>query len=156
MKLSQLTKKFDWVNSDITEENFPIEKVRKGDYRLYHFDKPISSEDVLKEMEKEGYSPANIYELLSWRDWNNKDWVVALGSSCVLDGDRHVAYLYRYGSERYVNLYWWSYGWCGGYRFLAVRNLETKKLGTGNLDTLTLEKAIELVKKEGYKVIKEF
>lgn len=44
------SKKFDWVNSVITEENFPKQEIRKGEYKLFHFKKYISSEDASKEM----------------------------------------------------------------------------------------------------------
>lgn len=130
MTLKQLIKqkKLDWVNANITEENFPQEKIRKGEYKLFHFDKNISSEDVIQEMKKEGYSPANIYELLAWKDWNKKDWVVALGSSCRVFGNRLVACLGGDGSERRLNLDWWGDRWGGSYRFLAVRTLDSQTL----------------------------
>lgn len=38
-----------------------------------HIEQCISSEDVVLEMQKEGYEPANILELLEWKDWNDKD-----------------------------------------------------------------------------------
>ena len=78
-------------------------------------------------MDKEGYNPANIYELLNWKDWNSKDWVVALGSSCVLGGGRQVAFLYGDGFRRGLDLGVWDGVWHGA-RFLGVRNLETKAL----------------------------
>lgn len=43
--------------------------------------------------------------------------------------------------------------WLAGYRVFSASPFEN--LESSPLDTLTLEKAIELVKKEGYKVIKE-
>ena len=130
--LKQLLIRFDWVSPNITEENFPPEKVRNTDYKLFHFDRYVSSEDVVKEMDKEGYNPANIYELLNWKDWNSKDWVVALGSSCVLGGSRQVAFLSRVDFGRGLVLDVWGGDWRGDWfgfaRFLGVRNLETKAL----------------------------
>jgi len=149
--------KFNWVNSDITPENFPQEDIRSSDYKLYHFDKYITSENAVAEMQKEGYQPANIYELLSWKDWNGKDFVVGLGSSCALSGRRFVPCLHDWDG-RHLNLVWWDGGWYGFYRFLAVRasSLETKPSGTVALSPSdTLQKAIDEVKKAGYKVIKE-
>ena len=136
--------KFDWVNSDI-EKNFKAEPVRSSDYKLFHFDEKISSENAIAKIKKEGYSPANYTELLSWKDWNDKDFVIALGSVAELDGCRCVLYLFEDGSERYFDLGWFGYGWRAGSRFLAVRNLGSKTLETselGNLDSLKLEKDI--------------
>lgn len=114
--------KFTYVNSNITLENFPAEEIRSSDYKVFHFDKSISSEDAVKEIEKEGFVPANIYELLSWPDWNGKDWVVSLGSSFVLGGRRGVPYLLAWDAYRLLHLAWWRDGWGDSYRFLAVRN----------------------------------
>lgn len=152
-------KKFSWVNSNITEANFPPQKIRSTDYNLYHFDRYISSEEVIKEMEKDGYAPANIYELLEWEGWNDKDWVVALASVCRVSGDRRVPCLSRFDSERDLSLVYWDDGWDGFCRFLAVRNSslgasDTQKEFLGNLESLTLSRAIELVKKEGYVIYK--
>ena len=121
--------KFDYVNSDITENNFPIvTRYKKYAYKLYHFDRHISSEDAIKEIEKDGYEPANLYELLNWKDWNNKDIVVALGSVAKVRGFRGVSCLFRYDVRRSLDLGWWDYDWSFNYRFLAVRNLDSSKL----------------------------
>ncbi len=131
--LEQLIKsgKFTYVNSHITPENFPEEEIRSTEYKIFHFpSRIISSKDVIKEMEKEGYSPTNIYELLSWPEWNGKDWVVGLGSSCVVGGGRNVPYLDGWGSERDLGLGWFERGWGDDYRFLAVRNSGAKDLGS--------------------------
>lgn len=119
--------KFDWVNSDITEDVFPLNTLRSNEYKLFHFDRFISSEDVVKEMEKEGYLPANIYELLGWKDWNEKDLVIALDSVGEVDGDRYVPYLYRSVSERSLRLAWWDVVWIAYCRFLSVKMNQTKE-----------------------------
>lgn len=133
------TWKFDWVNPEI-EKNLVMEKARSYNYKLFHFDKTLSSKEVIKEMEKEGYIPANSTELLSWKDWNNKDWVVALGSVARVGGGRGVLCLYGDGSERRLLLLWFGGGWNSGFRFLAVRtgSEEPKKLGVSHLDSLSL------------------
>ncbi len=56
---------FDHVNNNITSENFPEQEIR-GEVKIFHFDRFISSEDVIKEMKQEGYEPANLYELLEY------------------------------------------------------------------------------------------
>lgn len=139
--------KFDYVNSDITVENFPSQEV-STDFELYHFDRYISSEAAIEEMKKDGYKPANIYELLLWPDWNGKDWVVALGSVCGVGGDRLVACLDGVDSERYLDLGWFG-GVCdGGCRFLATKqlSLDTAMLGASPSETLPLELIINGIK----------
>ena len=118
-------KKLGYVNSDVTDENFPFVERKVGEYKLFHFDRFISSEDAIAEMEKEGYLPANAHELLLWKDWNEKDFVVALGSVAEVDGHRGVPYLSRSGSMRFLDLIWFGGDWSSGYRFLAVRNSQT-------------------------------
>lgn len=150
---------FTYVNSNITPDNFPPEKIRSTDFKLFHFNKLISSEDAVKEIELAGYLPANIYELLSWPDWNGKDWVVGLGPSCVVDGYRYVPYLSGWGPKRNLFLDWFGHGWRDGFRFLAVRNSDAKTLETrdevlGDLETLNLDSAIKIVKEAGYVIYK--
>lgn len=132
LKLKNLIKdlKLYWVNPNITEDNFPPEEISTGDYKVYHFNRYISSEDAIGEMKIEGYRPANAYELLSWakENWKDKEWVVALGSSAQIDSDRRVVGLYRGDSERYLNLRWFDDGWDAGFRFLACKNSDPDSL----------------------------
>lgn len=139
-KLSSLIKekKFDYVNSDITDTLFSVPKEIGTDFKLYHFDRYISSEDAIKEMEKDGYKPANIYELLTWTGWNDNDWVVALGSVGKVDGDRRVPYLDGSGSRRDLHLRWFGLGWDALCRFLGVRNLSSESVVLGDSVPVTL------------------
>jgi len=123
--------KFDYVNFNILT-NFSLPERKYTDYKLFHFDREISSEDAIKEIEKEGYLPANIIELLSWKEWNEKDNVVALGSVAKLRDGRHVVYLGRRGLGRNLSLDWFGCGWDCDDRFLAVRNLNLKNSDTLN------------------------
>ena len=116
--------KFDWVNNDITDKLFPPPQSLRTDFKLYHFNRYISSEDAVAEMAKDGYAPANVYELLSWKNWNDKDCVVALGSVGEVGGGRIVPCLGEGGLRRYLVLYRWSVVWHSRDRFLAVRNLQ--------------------------------
>ena len=141
LSFTTLTKpwKFSYINSDI-EKNFPLEPIRSSDYKLFHFDKYISSENVVKEMENEGYSPATLSELLSWKDCNRDDWVIALGQSAQVGGSRGVPGLWLGGGWR-IDLNHWGGVWFSGVRFLAVRN---SILGSSSLsDTLSLELRVE-------------
>lgn len=90
MTLKQQIKQlnFDYANSEINDKRFPKQDIR-GDFTLLHFEYGISSEDVIKEMDKQELLPANMWELLAYtkEGWNSKDWVVALGQSWVGPGD---------------------------------------------------------------------
>jgi len=147
--------KFDYVNLYIDDESFPEQEIRSNDYKLFHFDKDNTSENIIEEMKKEGYLPANIYELLNWKNWNGKDWVVALGSVGEVSGNRHVPYLIGGVSKRYLDLGWWGYGWRSDVRFLVVRNSSLGSLETKDSSSDTLPLAIETVKKAGYIIYKQ-
>lgn len=112
-------RKFDYVDTDI-EANFELEEVR-GEYRLFHFNRYISSEDAISEIEKEGYLPANATELLSWEDWNGTDSVIALGSVASVSGRRRVLSLWEFSSERSLHLCWFDRDWFVYCRFLAIK-----------------------------------
>lgn len=145
-------KKFDYVNSDITDELFPVPTIKENvEYELVHFNKDISSEDAITELSKGGWRPATIYDLLNWTEWNDKDWVVALGSVAEVVGFRHVSCLGKDGSERNLDLGWFDdVVWGSGCRFLRVRNLDSKKVSTSDTQALgtldTLEKAVDFIK----------
>ena len=139
-------KKFDWINVNI-EKNFTATEVAKDtEYKLFNFDRYISSEDAIAEMKKDGWEPANISQLLSWKDWKD-EWVVALGSVAKVGGNRDVPYLGRNDSERGLYLHWFGDDWDAIYRFLAVRtlSLEPQKSDTLNLGLLARVEKIEKI-----------
>lgn len=144
--------KFDYVNSDITVGNFPKPKSLRTDYKLYHFDRDISSKGAIKQMEKDGYTPADVYELLSWEGWKGNDLVVSLGSVATVDGPRGVAYLDGHGSGRELGLDWFDDDWYADCRFLAVRNSDTKTLSPLPSETLSLSDIEVRVKGKVYKL----
>lgn len=49
--------KYDLVNSDINEKNFPtkVEKDYEVKYELFHYGKDMSSDSVIADMEKKGF-----------------------------------------------------------------------------------------------------
>lgn len=127
-KLQPLIKKLklDYCNENITDANFPDDGKRGKEFKLYDFKRDISSEDVIAEMEKEGFRPATIHELLIWaeKNWDGKEWVVALGSVWRDPyGNRYVAYLYGWDGKRKLDLRWYGSVWDGCYRFLAFRKV---------------------------------
>ena len=120
--------KYDWVNPDITEKNFPLDK-RKGTVEvqpeLIHIGHNISSDDALQELDGRGYRAATAEELLAfgakYPDKQREFPIVALGTGRHLFDERHVLYLDRDRSERFLNLCWFDLDWIDNYRFLAVR-----------------------------------
>ncbi len=119
--------KFDWANDDITSKTFP--KLKDGkkvdkEVAIFHFNKSISSKDAIAEMDKAGYKPATIQDLLglSVKEPNlqRKFPIVALGSVCKLCGRRRVAYLSESGSRRRLSLDWFVEDWRARYRFAGV------------------------------------
>ena len=153
--LKQLIKKgkFDYTNPSIIEENFPPEPIR-GELKLFHFDREITSEKAIEEMKKAGYQPANLYELLTF-DWNGQDFVVALGSVWRHPrGDRLVPSLDEWCGECELSLLLFDGGWFDYCRFLAVRasgNLEPLEKTSG---TLTLEARVKTLEEQNQKIIK--
>jgi len=141
------TKKFDYVNSDITEAHFPQPKEVMKVTKLFKFDKRMTSAAVVEAMDKEGYWPANLYDLLAY-EWDGKDNIVALGSVWQNShGGRRVPYLCEFGDERGLCLRFWGGDWFDFWFFAAVSKSEI--LGTSDsfgssepLNLRTLEKRV--------------
>ena len=119
---------YDWSNSDITLAHFPTKRVGKAETKveLLHFDRSISSEEALKEMDKMGYRPAEAHELLAfgakYPDVQREFPLVALGSVWRrLGGRRRVVCLRRSDAARDAGLHWFGHGWRALWRFAAVR-----------------------------------
>ena len=120
--------KYDSVNSDINTEHFPIAKHGREDIaiELVHIDRNISSDDALREMDKMGFRPATLPELLAfgekYPDVQCQFPIVALGSVWRnLHGYRRVPVLWSDSRERFLLLIWFGYDWGAHYRFAAVR-----------------------------------
>ncbi|MFO8009800.1 MAG: hypothetical protein R6U89_03200 [Dehalococcoidia bacterium] len=120
--------KFDWVNPDITPENFPPKGKGTVDavVELIHFDRYISTNEALKELRQRGYQPAALRELLALGEKNpniHKEFpIVALGSVWQDErGERNVPCIYRSGKARQLRLVGYGGGWYARWRFAAVR-----------------------------------
>ena len=119
--------KYYWVNDDITAEHFPVKgESKQVEITLLHFDRYISSDEAVKEIDKMGYRPATLPELLalgaSQPELQRQFPIVALGSVWQgRYGDRYVPYLWDDGSGRYLDLDWFDDGWNPGDRFAVVR-----------------------------------
>lgn len=118
--------KYDWVNEDITQEHFPVSSQGGDEVSIFHFNEEIASENAILAMDREGFRPARIEELLALGEKQpelQKQFpIIALGSIW-LDpgGDRCVAYLDFDGSERLLCLDWFDDSWSRDCRFAAVR-----------------------------------
>lgn len=118
---------FGWVNSDITSEHFPIVGIGKVELegQLVHYERNMSSEAVLADLDQKGLRSTTLPELLAfgakYPEVQRQYPVIALGSfwqhPCGLHG---VPCLGRDGRRREVGVNWFEDGWGGGYRFLAV------------------------------------
>jgi len=122
---------YDLKHKDITEESFPLENDLLHDERsvavkFFYFNRNISSGDVIFEMNKAGYRPAVLSELLGlgelYPDLQKKFPIVALGSSwCDKLGFNYVPVLNFINNNRKLDLEWFKGVWFDYYRFLAVR-----------------------------------
>jgi hypothetical protein len=119
--------KYDWTNSDITAECFPVKGKGQANvnFIVKHFARSISTEAALKELDNEGLRPATIEELLAfgakYPDEQRKCPVIALVSvSADSSGSRRVACLYGCDSWRGLGLSFIDNRWGDCCRFLAV------------------------------------
>ncbi|MBI3589296.1 MAG: hypothetical protein HY093_02685 [Candidatus Liptonbacteria bacterium] len=119
--------KYDWVNSDITQDHFPSKRNDTAEVgvQLVHFERDMTTDDVLCELDKLGLRPAELPELLALGekhpDLQREFPVVALGSRWLHSHGRWlVPALARHDAERALRLRWVDVGWGGIYRFAAV------------------------------------
>lgn len=120
---------YDWINSDITEKNFPLPTELSGkkismSSKLFHFNKDISSEDAIFEIKKAGYYPATLAELLALGE-NHPELqrefpIVGLGSVLynVIDF-KPVPVICSNDNERKLSLPWLDREWSDDYLFLG-------------------------------------
>lgn len=101
--LEKIIKKSKWfyVNDKLNAKNFPIpDKVETKGWKLIKMSKSFSSQEALDEIKRQGYRPANVYELAEWMNKHREKempkgaWggVIAFGSEMLLDGYRVVPF----------------------------------------------------------------
>lgn len=124
--------KYDWSHIDISSELFRTE--RKGstnlNIELINFPTQKSTEEVLEEINKNEFRPADIIEILTFAakypDEQRKYPIAARGSMWIGSCGGHFVPCLRTGSKgRYVDLYWFGGIWDTYYRFAVIR--EPKK-----------------------------
>ena len=125
--------RYDWTNSDINAANFPIkgEGSVETEGELFHFNRNIGFDEAIREMDKDGYRPATIEELLAFGakhpELQRQFPIIALGSVWQRShGLRNVADLGRSDAERDLYLRWIDGGWYDPCRFLAVRKSSSR------------------------------
>ena len=94
---------------------------------LFHFNRSISSDDAIAEMDKAGYRPCLIEDLLSlgvaYKKLQKQFPIVALGSVWRNSpGTRYVPSLYWDGHGRFLYLSCSGRDWVADCRFAVVRN----------------------------------
>jgi hypothetical protein len=122
---------YGWINNDITAKHFPLSTELNGkkvpvSTKLFHFNHTISSKDATSEMDKAGYRPATLAELLALGEAHpelQKEFpIVALGSIWLSAYDDRVVPVLSFDfSKRRLVLGWFGDGWNGNCRFLGVR-----------------------------------
>lgn len=121
--------KYDWSHIDISSEFFSTK--RKGvaniAIELMHFSSRKSTKQVLQEIHKNGFRPADIKEILTFSVIYPKEQIkypiVARGSMWVGSCGGHFVPCLRAGSQgRYVDLYWFGGIWDTYHRFAVVRD----------------------------------
>lgn len=122
---------YDYAHPDITDRNFPVGAPApageaKVEAVLVHFDRSMSSQQVLDELGRRGLRPATMVELLAFGaqhpDSQRRFPIVALGSVWASRGGyRYVGCLWESPGCRELGLAWFDRGWGAFCRFLAVR-----------------------------------
>ncbi len=114
------------VSRNITPGNFPGECISTFETTLLHFDRSISSDEAIQEMNLMGLQPASMIELLAFRASYLKTWtipIIGLGSVWVdPDGVHYVGCVNDMPSQLRVNLFDRADRWLSHYHFLAVAN----------------------------------
>lgn len=148
LSYAKLQKEFDYVSPYFDGAEWILHKscinAEPGEMRLKHFGRLISIAEALAEIKKEGFRPATNEELYKWVKSNpdNEEYVVALGAETYVYDNRHVAYTWDLGGERYLSLDWVGFGWGSVCRFLVVRNVSK----------ITLQERLQRIEEEIRKI----
>ena len=118
---------YGWRNSGLTEKKFPVTADQVGDWewKLFHFDRSISSEDAIRLIKEDAYEPAAIGHILAFGEKYPEEQrrypIIGLGSVAEVHLSRDVPALWHDRGERKLDLSWFGGGWLRYYRFLGVR-----------------------------------
>lgn len=115
---------YDWIHLDIMNKHFPVKGSGKLNLKaeVIRYNRPISLDDVLRDLDRRGLRPANLPELLvfgeKYHDERHKYPIVELGQHWAYGRYRYVVYFFGGGSGRILDLRRWMGIWSGG--FLAI------------------------------------
>lgn len=118
--------KYDgYVNSNITDANFPDDTTGDKEVFLFPISDILDTDDVIAKMDKENFKPASVKTGLAfgeqYPDFQRRNPLIALGSVWVAPfGARRVLGLWGRGSARDADLDWCGHQWHPRYIFLAV------------------------------------
>lgn len=153
-----------YVNSDLTSQNFHIpDTIQTENWKIITMPKSsFSSQEALDEIKRQGCRPAHVYELAIWANNHREElskntWCLALGQVVFLDGYYRVPSVDRDSDGGFeFNLGYFEDGWsddCVLLAFCDTQSFDTLNTGK-DVDSLTLDSAIALVKEAGYQVSK--
>ena len=120
----------DSVHSDINDKNFPIMKegIVETTFMLERFDHPVRTTDAVGLLDKKGFRPATIVDLIAfgtiYPDVQEEFGVVAVGTLWDPGNVHHsydVPYLSHSNHGRSLSLFRSAPRWKERYRFLVVR-----------------------------------
>ncbi|MEI9966542.1 MAG: hypothetical protein WDN67_02745 [Candidatus Moraniibacteriota bacterium] len=92
---------YGWRNSDLTEKRFPVTAEQVGDWewKLFHFDRDISSEEAIRLMKEDGYDAGQIGHILTfgekYPEEQRKFPIIGLGSVAKVSLNRDVPGLWH-------------------------------------------------------------
>ena len=118
---------YDWINSGITDEHFPIKRRKKSiNIELINYNTGMRSNEVLEDLGKRGLRPATLPELLAfgtaYPDRQRDVPIVALGSVWWCESNwSYSAGLGHDNRGRVLDLESWNAKWRSSVRFAAVR-----------------------------------
>lgn len=126
--------RYDRAIEGITEERFPMKGTGKVErtVELVRFNRSVTSQEAVKALERHGFRPATIEELLAFgakypdpdpflRRMLSGLTIIALGSSLRMKESRDVPFLHYNYDGRSLRSGYWDDEWYGGDQFLAVR-----------------------------------
>lgn len=121
---------YNCAQSIITQGIFSVqgEGRKKVKIRLFSFNRSIHSDEVIAEMEKAGFRPARIEELLALgaqRPALQKKFPIACLGSVYDEHSVPVLDWSEAGQWRFMGLCWDGHGWEERWRFAAVRRIDS-------------------------------
>ncbi len=116
---------YDWFNDDITPARFPLTlPAGPAPLATVWFQRDMQAGEVEQWTATTEWEVALIDDTLAvgshaeYRELQRQFPIIALGSSAVVDGRRHVPYLYGHDTRRYLPLDWYDFSFRDGCRFL--------------------------------------